>query len=111
MSYSLCVIAGDGIGREVVPPAVAVLEKLLPGLRVVEAEAGWECFQKHGVSVPEATLDRMRECGAGLFGAVVAQSQGGGVSQRHSQPAPATWAQRQSAPGAQLAAGFTQAWH
>lgn len=74
MSYSLCVIAGDGIGREVVPPAVAVLEKLLPGLRVVEAEAGWECFQKHGVSVPEATLDRMRECGAGLFGAVSSPS-------------------------------------
>ena len=34
MSHSLCVIAGDGIGPEVLPAAVAVLEKLLPDVRV-----------------------------------------------------------------------------
>lgn len=66
----LCVIPGDGIGHEVVPAAVRVLEKLIPGLQVTEAEAGWECFQRHGCSVPAATLTLMRECGAGLFGAV-----------------------------------------
>ena len=42
MSHQLCVIAGDGIGPEVLPAAVAVLEKLLPDLRVQEAEAGWD---------------------------------------------------------------------
>ncbi|MEH6501435.1 MAG: isocitrate/isopropylmalate family dehydrogenase [Pseudoalteromonas distincta] len=66
----LCVIAGDGIGQEVVPVAVRVLERLIPDLNVTEAEAGWECFKRGGESVPEATLQLMRECGAGLFGAV-----------------------------------------
>lgn len=71
---SLCVIPGDGIGQEVVPVAVRVLERLLPDLQVTEAEAGWDCFQRHGQSVPEATLQAMRDCGAGLFGAVSSPS-------------------------------------
>ena len=70
----LCVIAGDGIGREVLPPAVAVLRKVLPELRLREAEAGWDCFQRHGTSVPEATFEALRQCGAGLFGAVSSPS-------------------------------------
>mgnify|MGYP003407975000 FL=1 len=74
MSHSLCVIAGDGIGPEVLPAAVAVLEKLLPDLRVQEAEAGWECFLRHGTAVPDATLACMSACGAGLFGAVSSPS-------------------------------------
>lgn len=70
----LCVMPGDGIGQEVVPVAVRALERLLPELEIVEAEAGWECFQRHGQSVPETTLQTMRECGAGLFGAVSSPS-------------------------------------
>lgn len=70
----LCVIAGDGIGPEVVPVAVEVLARLLPGLQVTHAEAGWDCFQRHGCAVPEATLASMRNCGAGLFGAVSSPS-------------------------------------
>jgi len=66
----LCVIAGDGIGPEVMPVAVEALHLLVPELHVYEAQAGWGCFQQQGVAVPEATLELMRECGAGLFGAV-----------------------------------------
>ncbi|UAW97933.1 isocitrate/isopropylmalate dehydrogenase family protein [Halopseudomonas nanhaiensis] len=66
----LCVIPGDGIGPEVVPVAVRVLEKLVPGLKTIEAEAGWTCFQRHGTAVPERTLKLLLETGAGLFGAV-----------------------------------------
>ncbi|MBD9499158.1 isocitrate/isopropylmalate dehydrogenase family protein [Pseudomonas sp. BGr12] len=74
MSRRLCVIPGDGIGREVVPVAVEVLQRLLPDLQVEEAEAGWDCFQRHGTSVPDATYERLRACGAGLFGAVSSPS-------------------------------------
>lgn len=70
----LCVIPGDGIGPEVIPAAVRVLEKVLPDLTIVEAEAGWGCFQKHGVSVRPETLDKIRTCGAALFGAVSSPS-------------------------------------
>ncbi|MDN6858702.1 isocitrate/isopropylmalate dehydrogenase family protein [Pseudomonas sp. CAN2814] len=74
MNRRLCVIPGDGIGREVVPVAVEVLQHLLPDLQVEEAEAGWDCFQLRGTSVPDATYERLRACGAGLFGAVSSPS-------------------------------------
>lgn len=74
MNLRLCVIPGDGIGREVVPVAVEVLQRLLPDLQVEEADAGWDCFQRHGTSVPDSTYERLRVCGAGLFGAVSSPS-------------------------------------
>lgn len=66
----LCVIPGDGIGKEVIPAAVEVLRAAVPELRTVEAVAGWECFLEHGDSVPQSTLDAVYDCGAALFGAV-----------------------------------------
>jgi homoisocitrate dehydrogenase len=70
----LCVIPGDGIGQEVIPAAVRVLQAVLPTLQLVEAEAGWACFEQHGVSVPQETLAKVRACGAALFGAVSSPS-------------------------------------
>jgi homoisocitrate dehydrogenase len=72
--HRLCVIEGDGIGHEVIPPAVAVLRAVIPDVDVITAEAGWDCFLKNGVSVPESTLEAVRECGAALFGAVSSPS-------------------------------------
>lgn len=66
----LCVIEGDGIGKEVIPAAVRVLQAAIPGLEIFPAEAGWDCFQQRGVSVPQETLDVVRACGTALFGAV-----------------------------------------
>jgi homoisocitrate dehydrogenase len=70
----LCVIAGDGVGREVLPVAVDVLRRALPGLEIVEAEAGWETFRQTGTALPEETLRAARDCGALLFGAVASPS-------------------------------------
>jgi homoisocitrate dehydrogenase len=70
MTPRLCVIEGDGIGREVIPAAVEVLRAAVPGLEIIPAEAGWDCFLRRGVSVPAETLDTIRMCGAALFGAV-----------------------------------------
>jgi homoisocitrate dehydrogenase len=71
---ALCVIEGDGIGHEVVPEAVRVLQAALPGLEIVPAEAGWDCFVQRGVSVPDETLAAIRRSGAALFGAVSSPS-------------------------------------
>ena len=70
----LCIIEGDGIGKEVVPAAVRVLERAVPGLEVTQAEAGWETFTRCGVSVPAETLAAVRTSGAALFGAVSSPS-------------------------------------
>lgn len=66
----LCVIEGDGIGHEVIPAAVQILEAVVPGLEIFPAQAGWDCFLERGVSVPQETLDIISACGAALFGAV-----------------------------------------
>jgi homoisocitrate dehydrogenase len=65
----LCVIPGDGIGPEVVPAAVRVLREVVPDVTVFEAEAGWECFKKHGTPLPDETLALAQRCGAVLYGA------------------------------------------
>jgi homoisocitrate dehydrogenase len=70
----VCVIPGDGVGREVIPAAVSVLKTLLPDLQYLEADAGWECFQQTGDALPQTTRDAIRECGAVLFGAVSSPS-------------------------------------
>lgn len=70
----LCVLPGDGIGREVVPPAVELLRAVIPGLETETAEAGWECFLRYGTSLPIASLEAIQRCGAGLFGAVSSPS-------------------------------------
>jgi hypothetical protein len=41
----LCVLPSEGVGQKVIPIAVEVLRAVLPGLAIVEAEAGWETFQ------------------------------------------------------------------
>ncbi|MDE2749627.1 MAG: isocitrate/isopropylmalate dehydrogenase family protein [Chloroflexota bacterium] len=65
----LCVVEGDGIGREVVPAAVRVLRQVVPELEVIRAEAGWDRFQKTGEALPEDTVARAKEAQAVLFGA------------------------------------------
>jgi homoisocitrate dehydrogenase len=71
---TLCVIPGDGVGREVVPCAVDVLQCVLPGLSIVQADAGWDCFIRTGSALPNATIDAIQSCGAALFGAVSSPS-------------------------------------
>lgn len=70
----LCVIPGDGIGREVIPAAVEVLQAVVPNLETIPLKAGWDCFQECGASVPSETLEALRSTGAGLFGAVSSPS-------------------------------------
>lgn len=70
MTHRICAIPGDGIGREVVPAAVTALRALLPDLEVIEAEAGFGCFEARGSAVPEETLAAIAGSEATLFGAV-----------------------------------------
>lgn len=70
MDYRLCVIEGDGIGREVIPIAVELLGHCMPELEIESASAGWHTFESCGESVPLATLNALKRCRAGLFGAV-----------------------------------------
>lgn len=70
----VCVIPGDGIGPEVIGAATRTLLALAPGAGLVEAEAGWGAFERHGAALPPATLEAARAADAVLFGAVASPS-------------------------------------
>lgn len=74
-SLKIGLIAGDGIGREVMPAGQAVLENLPSKhdlqFEFVNLDAGFEYFQKNGTALPQETVDILqKECDGALFGAV-----------------------------------------
>src|SRR5262247_2824353 len=73
-SFHIAVIAGDGIGPEVMAPALEVLrrvETVAPGLklRFTEAPAGAVHYRETGASMPESTVRLCEEADAILLGA------------------------------------------
>ena len=74
MSARILVLAGDGIGPEIVAEALKVLEALRgdaePGFEIEQAPFGGEAIDTCGVPLPEETLERARACDAILLGAV-----------------------------------------
>lgn len=69
MSLTICLIEGDGVGKEVIPAAASVLGALGLPISFTHAQAGWECFTQQGDALPEATIAAMRAADATLFGA------------------------------------------
>lgn len=70
MTYRICAIPGDGIGREVVPAAIDVLRATGLDFRFQFTEAGWACFEGFGTALPDETIQAARQADATLFGAV-----------------------------------------
>lgn len=66
----IALLAGDGIGPEVVAQARRVLDALDLGLTYEEALVGGVAYHQAGHPLPEATLDVARRADALLFGAV-----------------------------------------
>src|SRR4051794_32317772 len=69
----IAVIPGDGIGREVIPEGVRVLEAVgaKHGIRFHWKEFDWSCdwYKKHGKMRPDDAADMLREVDAIYFGA------------------------------------------
>lgn len=69
MSKTLLMLNGDGIGKEVVPVAARLIQALLPDLSLINGDAGYEAYLRHGKSLPDETLDYLDEVDGVLFGA------------------------------------------
>jgi tartrate dehydrogenase/decarboxylase/D-malate dehydrogenase len=73
-TFTIAVIAGDGVGVEIVPPAKRVLEKVARKLDVTFAfqdfDWGAEHFFRWGRMMPAGALDLLQSCDAILLGAV-----------------------------------------
>ena len=67
--YDIAIISGDGIGKEVMESAEFLLDKLDLNFNFKYGEAGFECFNKNGTTLPEETVKIAKSCDATLFGA------------------------------------------
>lgn len=74
LTYKILVLAGDGIGPEVVAEGLKVCETVARQegvmLQVEEALAGGACLEAHGVPLQEETIARGRAVDAVFLGAV-----------------------------------------
>lgn len=74
-NFRIAVLAGDGIGCEVMPPALAVLEKvgaqsgITLDFRTFDY-ASCAYFEQHGQMMPDSWKEDLEPCDAILFGAV-----------------------------------------
>ncbi|MFC4438888.1 MULTISPECIES: 3-isopropylmalate dehydrogenase [Natrialbaceae] len=69
MTHEIAVVPGDGIGREVTPAAVDVLDALEIDFEFVEADAGDAVQEETGEALPQETYDLAASADATLFGA------------------------------------------
>jgi tartrate dehydrogenase/decarboxylase / D-malate dehydrogenase len=73
-NYRIAVVPGDGIGREVVPEGLRVLESVaaLFGFSLTYSHFDWSCetFKSTGRMMPEDGLSRLRDHDAIFLGAV-----------------------------------------
>ena len=66
----LAVIAGDGIGPEVVAEGLKVLSAVAPGLETTDYDLGATRWQRTGELLPDTVLDELRGHDAILLGAI-----------------------------------------
>ena len=67
--YNIAIISGDGIGKEVMEACEYLLDKLDLNFSFKYGEAGFDCYNKNGCTLPEETLKIAEKSDATLFGA------------------------------------------
>jgi 3-isopropylmalate dehydrogenase len=78
----LAVIAGDGIGPEVIGEALQVLDAVLPGVDKTNYDLGARRYHATGEVLPEGVIDELRTHDAILLGAIGDPSVPSGVLER-----------------------------
>jgi len=74
MTYKIVTLAGDGIGPEILEASLAVLEKVAAQIRlnyeIIPCDFGGVAIDKHGVPLPEETLNAAKKADAILHGSI-----------------------------------------
>jgi len=71
--YTVVTMPGDGIGNQVLPEALRVLNAVGFDAEYVHAEIGWECWRNQGNALPDRTVDLLKKHKLGLFGAITSK--------------------------------------
>ena len=73
MPRTIVSMPGDGIGKDVLPEAIKVLEATGFEADYIHGDIGWEYWRKEGNALPERTIDLLEKHKIGLFGAITSK--------------------------------------
>ena len=71
--HTIVTMPGDGIGSQVLPEAIRVLDAVGFEADYIHADIGWECWRNEANALPERTIDLLRKHKVGLFGAITSK--------------------------------------
>jgi isocitrate dehydrogenase (NAD+) len=71
--YIVVTMPGDGIGNQVLPEALRLLQAVGFDAEYVHADIGWECWRNEGNALPERTIELLARHKLGLFGAITSK--------------------------------------
>jgi isocitrate dehydrogenase (NAD+) len=71
--HTVVTMPGDGIGNQVLPEALRVLEAVGFDAEYIPADIGWECWRNEGNALPQRTIDLLAKHKLGLFGAITSK--------------------------------------
>jgi isocitrate dehydrogenase (NAD+) len=71
--YTVVTMPGDGIGNQVLPEAIRVLNEVGFDAEYIHADIGWDCWCREGNALPDRTIELLRRHKLGLFGAITSK--------------------------------------
>jgi isocitrate dehydrogenase (NAD+) len=71
--YTVVTMPGDGIGNQVMPQALRVLNAVGFDAEYVHGDIGWEFWRHEGNALPQRTVDLIARHRLGLFGAITSK--------------------------------------
>ena len=71
--YTVVAMPGDGIGNQVLPEAIRVLDAVGFDAKYVHGDIGWEFWRKDGNALPDRTIQLLQKHKLGLFGAITSK--------------------------------------
>jgi isocitrate dehydrogenase (NAD+) len=71
--YTVVSMPGDGIGNQVLPEAIRVLDAVGFDAEYVHGDIGWEFWKSEGNALPDRTIALLERHKLGLFGAITSK--------------------------------------
>jgi len=71
--YTVVTMPGDGIGNQVLPEALRLLQAVGFDAEYIHADIGWDCWCQEGNALPERTVELLAKHKLGLFGAITSK--------------------------------------
>src|SRR5512146_1991623 len=71
--YTVVSMPGDGIGNQVLPEAIRILDAVGFDATYVHGDIGWEFWKSEGNALPDRTIELLAKHKLGLFGAITSK--------------------------------------